>query len=431
MQAQAEAQSQAQSQSQSQSALQGLFEPSLLHFLSRAATAGNRAGASIDGSSSGDVDGEESSAGASASVLMAPRSKGGEALLLNPLLADADATPGSDSLQQRQASHAGGAAAATALGGAARRRASAALARFREMGGVSADAVVRGAAAAAAGADISALHASEVAAAASGSAASAKDAMRFRQTFGDSSIASAVGAPNGRERSDATHSGRSTKAASSAATTGAAYFSAFNNPRSRILQREAAAIQTAGDMGRLIRLNRWQGDPESQARPYLAVAARFDLAPASDRARAANGAVDGKVASLGDVLALQTALTLGPSTDHGQQPPFDWLHFDGPGYCDSAAPAASPRNCATMRAAAAGAGGAGAGAAGKGAGDGKGAGTSHSNAKPIVDVRSLCTPENNAAAPAALSSGGASATGGTCPVALPCRWTWGWGHVSA
>lgn len=415
----AASQSQSQAQSQSQSALElgGLFEPSLLHFLAHASASSSRAAADASTAVQDDA----------AAVLMAPRSKGGEALLLNPLLADsaADADAAADAGVSSQRS------SAAALGGAARRRASAALARFREMGGVSADAVVRGAAAAAAttaGLQASAGAGSGAAIAAS----SAKDAMRFRQTTGDSStsssVAAVVGAPKGREHPVATQStGSGSNAKAASPTAGAAYFSAFNNPRSRILQREVAAIQSAGDMGRLIRLNRWQGDPESQGRPYLAVAARFDLAPATDHARAANGAVDGKVASLGDILALETALTLGPSRD--QQPPFDWLHYDGPGYCDSAAPAGSARNCATMRAAAGGparvsaAGAAGAVAAGKGA----------SNAKPIVDVRSLCTPRD---APSPSADAGAAASSaftasGSCPVALPCRWTWGWGHVAA
>ena len=156
-------------------------------------------------------------------------------------------------------------------------------------------------------------------------------------------------------------------------------------------------------MRRAIRHNRWQGDAESLGRPYLAVAARFDLAPRGDGARAANGAIDAKVASADDVLALRAHAVLGP-TDDGQ-PAFDWRAWAAHGYCDSRADA----HCAAAAAAAA--------ADSDGGGDGP-----RAHARGVIDVATLCDDDARA---------GTAADDHACPARLPCAWDNPWGVIHA
>lgn len=176
----------------------------------------------------------------------------------------------------------------------------------------------------------------------------------------------------------------------------AAYFSSFNSPRARILQRELAAVVSDADVKRVIRHNKWQDDPESQGRPYLAVSARFDLAKEDDPARAANGALDAKVASLSDLLAGRTMVILGPTTD--DQPPFDWAVYGE----------SLNKNIIT----------------GKKQGKG-GHGERHKERAEPLDWKSLCQ----------TSAGGESdKQGGSsdgCPVDVPCKWAFAWGEVKA
>jgi hypothetical protein len=150
----------------------------------------------------------------------------------------------------------------------------------------------------------------------------------------------------------------------------AAYFSYADNPRGRILQREAKGIQSTLDMQRLMRLNDYRHDQQSIFKPYLAVAARFDLADTLDSARSANGAIDAKVAEVDDIVAMRAYASLGP-TSQGL-PPFNWRTWNGAGFCGSLG-----RECAQ--------------------GD--------------VNVLSLC--------------------GATNPVPLPCEWDSDWGVIQA
>jgi hypothetical protein len=78
------------------------------------------------------------------------------------------------------------------------------------------------------------------------------------------------------------------------ATTGAGYYSFDANPRAQQLRRALPTVTSAETALRFIRHNSWPMGSLHQSRSYFTPAARFDLAPVSDGARAAFGSVDGK-----------------------------------------------------------------------------------------------------------------------------------------
>jgi hypothetical protein len=179
---------------------------------------------------------------------------------------------------------------------------------------------------------------------------------------------------------------------------GPAYFSAAENPRARILKREAPNVRDTASMLHLMRLNRWQSDAESQGRPYLAVAARFDLAPRSDPVRKPDGGIDAKAASTEDVLAMRSLAVVGPSTSDGGLPPFDWRTWSGAGFCGSSQAPIDP-SCSP------------AGASGG-----------------FTEVASMCTVDRlplsdaDTVSGALPGAGGGGALAGGAPLLLPCLW---------
>lgn len=165
------------------------------------------------------------------------------------------------------------------------------------------------------------------------------------------------------------------------------YFSAVNSPRARILRREAPSVHDTASMLALMRLNAWRTDAESQGLPYVAVSARFDLAPPSDRLRLPDGGSDAKAASSADVLALRSLAVVGPAFSDAADralPPFNWLDWVGPGFCGGTRGAPCPP-------------------------------AEHATAAQAVPVASLCTV-------ARLPDHAQGVTPGAGGVVLPCEW---------
>ena len=132
----------------------------------------------------------------------------------------------------------------------------------------------------------------------------------------------------------------------SAGAAGAVYFSFGDNPRARILRRQAGVVKDERGVQEALRWNRYTKDAATEGKPFLAPASRFDLS-SSAKHRSATGGTDTKTTSAAAALSLRSAVVVGPTTDG--VPAFDWRLWlaDGKrelgmgvnGFCD---PAASP-----------------------------------------------------------------------------------------